>query len=246
MSLVDREQQLLSLLSHEKATSVEQLAKAMYVSEPTVRRDLATLTQKGLILRTHGGAILNQDALNTLTPLMLRRSKFGAEKKMIANAAIQLVKNGDVIMMDGSSTASYLIPLLTGFSNIIVITSGVHTAMLLCETNIKTLCTGGLMVNHSYSYVGQDATDMIRHYNADVCFFSCHGIIDGGMLTDPSKEENDLRSEMMRRSKKSALLIDSSKFNVNGWHNLCKLSEVDYCFCDKKIPENYGAPKYKL
>lgn len=177
---------------------------------------------------------------------MLRRSKFGAEKKMIANAAIQLVKNGDVIMMDGSSTASYLIPLLTGFSNIIVITSGVHTAMLLCETNIKTLCTGGLMVNHSYSYVGQDATDMIRHYNADVCFFSCHGIIDGGMLTDPSKEENDLRSEMMRRSKKSALLIDSSKFNVNGWHNLCKLSEVDYCFCDKKIPENYGVPKYKL
>ena len=68
MSLFDREEQLMNLLSHGDEMSVEELAKVMFVSEPTIRRDLATLAQKGLILRTHGGAILNRDASSSLTP----------------------------------------------------------------------------------------------------------------------------------------------------------------------------------
>ena len=246
MSLFDREEQLLNLLSHGDEMSVEELAKAMFVSEPTIRRDLATLTQKGLILRTHGGAILNRDASSSLTPLDLRKHHNSAEKKLIANTAVSLVKNGDVIMMDASTTTSYLIPLLTNFSNIIVITSGVYNTMLLSNTNIKTLCTGGILINHSYSYVGQDAVDMVRHYNADLYFFSCHGIIDGGMLTDPGKEENDLRREMMKRSRKTVLMLDSGKFDVNGWNNLCSLGEVDYCICDCEIPERFGKPRFPL
>lgn len=244
MALSDRESELLSLLSSDKSTSVQTLARQLFVSLPTVRRDLATLAEKGLVLRTHGGATLRTDAADYRTPLYLRQTRNSREKRRIAEAAVSLVKNGDIILLDASSTASYLIPLLADFSDIIVITSGVRTAMALSETGIKSLCTGGLMINNSFSYIGQDAADMVRRYNADLFLFSCHGLSPDGMVTDTSQEENDLRREMMKRAKRSVLLVDSSKFGVQCWHNLCHLSEVDYCFSDAPLPAACGRPRF--
>lgn len=244
MSLSDRETELLNLLSTDSAISVEELAKRLFVSMPTIRRDLMALADRGLILRTHGGATLRHDTAENRMPLYLRQSMNSREKRQIAESAATLVKNGDIVFLDASTTAAYLVPILADFKDVIVITSGVRTAMALSETGIKALCTGGLMINNSFSYIGQDAINMIRHYNADLFFFSCHGIADDGMLTDTSREENDLRAEMMHRAKRNVLLVDNSKFGLPCWHNLCHVSEVDHVFCNMPLPKAYGEPKY--
>lgn len=243
MSLSDRETELLRMLSTDTAVSVEELAKRLFVSMPTIRRDLTTLAERGLILRTHGGATLRHDTAENRMPLYLRQGRNSREKRQIAESAVSLVKSGNIIFLDASTTVSYLVPLLADVKDIIVITSGVRTAMALSETSIKALCTGGLMINSSFSYIGQDAADMVRHYNADLFFFSCHGLSDDGMLTDTSREENDLRAEMMRRAKKNVLLVDDSKFGLPCWHNLCHVSDVDRVYCNAPLPERYGQPK---
>lgn len=244
MALSDRETNLLNLLSSTSVVSVEDLAKRLFVSTPTIRRDLTALAERGLVLRTHGGATLPQTRADTRIPFYLRQDLNGDAKRQIAQNAVELVKSGDIIFLDASTSASYLIPFLAKVKDVIVITSGVRSSAILSETGIKTFCTGGLLLNNSFSYVGQDAVNMIRHYNADLLFFSCHGISSSGMLTDNSHEENDLRYEMMKRSKRSVLMIDESKFGIECYHNLCHLSEVDYCFSNVPLPSEYGTPKF--
>ncbi len=243
MALSDREHELLAQLSPDKSVSAEALARQLYVSVSTVRRDLAALAGRGLIVRTHGGAMLKNDSAETRMPLYLRANRHSREKRAIAEKAVSLIHNGDVIMLDASSTAAFLVPYLTDFGDIIVITSGVRTAMALSETGIESLCTGGRIINNSFSYIGRDAADMIRHYNADLFFFSCHGLTEDGWLTDTSKEENDLRAEMLRRSRRSVLLADSSKLGVSCWHNLCRVDETDYVVCDAPLPPSCGKPR---
>lgn len=242
MSLSDRETELLKLLSVDSSVSVESLARQLYVSVPTIRRDLAVLAERGLVVRTHGGAILKNDSAETRMPVYLRRHRNDREKRLIASLAVSLIKNGDVIMIDASTTAMHLVPYLADFSDIIVITSGVATAMALSETGIKSYCTGGFIINNSFSYIGRDAIDMIRHYNADIFFFSCHGLSDEGEMTDSSREENEIRAEMLRRSRKNVLLADSSKLGVRCWHSIGNIADIDYVVSDSPLPESFGSP----
>lgn len=244
MALSDRENELLNILSMNKTVTVKGLAKMLYVSLPTVRRDLTALAEKGLILRTHGGAVISKQFSDTYTPLYLRENKNNPEKKLIAEQAAKLLKENCLIMLDASTTAMHLLPYLQDFNNLTVITSGVRTAALLAEAGINTLGTGGHVVKGSYSYTGQDAMQMVRNYTADLFFFSCKGLSPDGMLSDTSVEETDLRREMLKRAKCSALLIDSNKFDADYWYNLCHLSDVDYCFSDKPLPETCGKPRF--
>ena len=106
-------------------------------------------------------------------------------------------------------------------------TSGAKTAVDLAERNITTLCTGGELLNHSLSYVGHHAEEFVRRINADLLFFSCHGINEEGLLTDLATEEVHLRQTMLRQARKRILLCDRSKYNKTYFYTLCHRDEVD-------------------
>lgn len=148
------------------------------------------------------------------------------------------VSSGNVIILDASTTVMNTVQFLSDFNDIIVITSGLKTSVLLSQTHLKFYTTGGRAINTSYSFVGQTAMDTLKTFNADLCFVSCHGISEDGYATDTSERENDLRKIMMRQSKRKVLLVDSTKINKKCWHNLCHLSEFDDIFCDKVLPDD--------
>lgn len=104
----------------------------------TIRRDLSILESQGKVLRTHGGVILRKTA-ETEIPLILREEQNNKSKKIIAEKAASYIQNGDVIFMDASSTASYLIPYLKNFRDIIVITNSPKNSLRLGSENIKKL-----------------------------------------------------------------------------------------------------------
>ena len=211
MSLYNRENQYINLLAQGPAT-VKELSEKLFISEPTVRRDIILLQQKELITRNRGIVTLKTHSPDQRIPLFIRQLEQNEEKKTIAIKAASKIKDGDVIMLDASTTAFYILPLLTSFKKILIITNGAKTALEAVSMGIRTICTGGEMTLESFSYIGPDAEATLGRYNADIAFFSCRGISDDGVATDNSIMENNMRRIMIKNSKESYILCDKSKF----------------------------------
>lgn len=237
MPFYEREEKIISILRINDITTVDEIAEKLFISKPTVRRDLDKLVKKGIVSRTHGGATLIKNAADEKIAFSFREQENNSAKFIMAQKAVNFIKDGYTIMIDGSTSAFALIPLLSDFKNLIVITNSAKASFALGQMGIKNISTGGHMINKSFSYVGEDAIRTIYSYNADVMFFSCRGLSDKGFLTDNSIEENQLRRAMIKKSHKSVFLCDKSKFNKTCLNNLCHISEIDEIICDENIPE---------
>lgn len=236
MLIGERHHRILEELKETPDITVAELAKKLYVSQPTIRRDFTELEKKGFITKIYGGAILNKGAADREIPFLLRENEKSSVKTEIGRRASEYVSDGMVIMLDGSTSAYHLVPYLAKYKDIIVITSGAKTAVALAEANIRTFCTGGQMRIHSYSYVGDSAAAFIRNINADILFFSCHGLTETGEMTDRAVAEADLRKTMFSVCKKKILLCDSSKFGKTYFYNMGSLKDVDAVVSEAPLP----------
>lgn len=225
MSIHNREELYIKLLS-EREHTVEELANKLFVSEPTVRRDIIVLEKKDIITRKRGRVNLKINSADKRIPLFIRDMENNMSKKEIALKAISHIKDGDVIMLDASTTAYCILPHLLNFREIFVITNGAKTALELAAMGIRTICTGGELTQESFSYVGTDAENILKNYNADVSFFSCRGLTEDGLATDNSILENSMRKIMIKNSKKSFLLCDKSKFGKKYLNTLCNIKDL--------------------
>lgn len=241
MSYYEREETILHWLSEKEALSVRELASRLYISEPTVRRDLNRLAQKGLIVRTHGGVMSKSNAADEAFAISLREQVHSEAKTSIGKRAATLIHDGSVIMMDGSTSAFSVLPYLTEHKDLIVITNGAKTALALGRMGIKNFCTGGQMINETMAYVGRHAENMIRGLNADVLLFSARGLSYDGTLSDSSIEENNLRRVMMERSAKQIMLLDSSKIGSRYIDVLCHVRDVSDILCETELPAEIKA-----
>lgn len=238
MPFYEREEKILNALLEKDSVSTHELSERLFISIPTLRRDLIKLEQMGKIIRTHGGAQLVQKAANEQIPFFLREQEQNSAKDIMARKAVDFIRDGNIIMLDGSTSAYTIIPYLSNFQNLIVITSSAKSSFLLGRMGIQNFCTGGRMITRSLSYVGQEAESAVSRYNADLVFFSCRGLSANGKLTDNSIEENDLRKTMLRHAKKRVFLCDSSKLNHVYLNTLCHLSDVDEIICEQELPKN--------
>lgn len=161
MAFYERENDLINIIMQYDRVSVEELLKRQYTSKSTLRRDLKKLEEKGLIIRTHGGVMPVKKFADEQIPFFMRESEQNEEKERIAKQAVELIHDGDVIMLDATTSAYRLIKYFKDLKDIIVITSGAKASYLLGEMGIKNICTGGHMINKSFSYVGQEALDFL-------------------------------------------------------------------------------------
>lgn len=222
---LERQTEILNILSEQKSISVAKLSKILFVSAPTIRRDLTLLEHQGKVLRTHGGVILRKTADSEI-PLILREDQNNILKEIIAKKAVKYINNGDVIFLDASSTVSHMIPYMKKFKDIIVITNSPKTSIKLGEENIKNYCTGGLLLQHSIAYVGNETEQFIKNINANLFFFSSRGYLEDGYITDSSIEEAAIKKAMIRNSDKTFYLCDSSKKNTKYMYNICHTIDV--------------------
>lgn len=226
MSTFDRENTYIQLLS-ERNFSVKELANKLFVSEPTVRRDIVKISKKGILDCSNGVVSLNVSSPDSRIPLFLRELEQNEEKISMAKTAVTHIKNGCTIMLDASSSAYHIISYLKDFKNIFVITSGIKAAIALATLNIRCVCTGGDIISESYSLTGNDAQDVLSRYNADIAFFSCRGLSNEGLITDNSILENNIRRIMIKKSKRSYLLCDKKKIGNTYLNTLCHKDDID-------------------
>lgn len=237
----EREKYILERLLKNKKVTVKELAKELYASEPSIRRDLCSLEKQNLLKRVHGGAILEKHNNSYFKiPFVIRLLEDIDAKTVIAEKASLLVNDGDTIMLDASSSAFALIPFLAKKNNITVITSGIKTITELAEYGINAYSTGGHILPSCFSLVDDDALNTIEKYNADIVFFSCRGISPEGMITDFSIDENLVRQKMMKHSKKAVLLCASEKIGKTYMHNLCSIKEISQVISEVDFPEDIG------
>ncbi len=237
--LNERTRKLLSLLNAEHETSVKSLSATLFVSESTIRRDLAQLAVENEIIRTYRGAKLRMLS-NDEKISALYRSKHNVEaKQKMAMSAMKYIRENDVIMLDDSSSAMYLVPCLAKcFKNVVVMTNGLRTAYALCECGIRNYMIGGWALNLAqFSYMGPYAEQMLKDFHANITFISCKGLSMEGNLSSGLENQDELRKIMIRNSRTSILLCDSSKIGKVFKHDFANVIDLDAVISEKPLPE---------
>ncbi len=234
MSISNRQEKILELLRENSYLSVARLSEITYTSPSSIRRDLSHLENLRLIKRSHGGAgVLNE--INRATPLDSRMIKNTVAKRKIAKKAAELLFDEQTVMLDGSSTASFLIPYIAKHKDITLFTNNMITAINAINYGIKTHCIGGSSVNNTAVLSGEESYKSALGLHPDILFFSSHAISDEGIISDPTEEENFLRSIMLKNAKTKVFLCDSEKFGKNSLYTLCSVNEVDYAVFDENF-----------
>ena len=236
MSITKRQEEILEHLNEHTFLTVERLAELTYTSPSSIRRDLSKLQNLSLIKRTHGGASIF-NATNQAIPLNSRMSKNITEKRQIAKKAATLLHDGQSVMLDGSSTAGFLIPYIAKHKDMIVFTNNMHTAINAVNYGIATHCIGGFSVDRSAVLSGTQAYRTIAEIHPDILFFSSKCLSRNGVISDPIPEENYIRSLMLENAKFSVFLCDSEKFDSQALYGLTTLDKIDACVFDKPFPE---------
>lgn len=236
MSISVRQKQLLDLLEERGFLTVETMAQLTFTSQSSIRRDLAKLHNLSLIKRTHGGASLLRE-INQAVPLSSRMTQNIAEKRKIAKIAASLLEDGQSVMLDGSSTAGFLVPHIAKHREMMVFTNNMLTATNAVNYGIPTHCIGGFSVNQSAVLSGTEAYRAVEKISPDILFFSSKSLDKSGMISDPIPEENYIRSIMLENATKKIFLCDSGKFYTRSLYKLTNIENIDACVFDKPFPE---------
>lgn len=228
-----RKERIINIISKKKSISVRALAKELYVSEATVRRDLSELEKSGVLSRSHGGAVL-QESIGSDNPSLVREKQHVHEKRKIAELAHDFLGHDSTIFIDSSSSAGAVIPHICSAGGISVITNGIRNCIALMERgNAKVYLCGGLVSTYSDAVLGVTANRYVSQFNADLCIISCGGINVNG-VTEASPDQAEIKRLMLKNSKVKILLCDGSKFGKTYMSMLCGFEDIDYILTDTR------------
>jgi DeoR/GlpR family transcriptional regulator of sugar metabolism len=232
----ERQQKIVNYLTHTPIAKVGELAKHLYTSEASIRRDIAVLESEGIVTKVYGGVILSQYQ-NEVQPAEIRKSSNSEAKNQIARKAAELIHDGDTIIFDNSSTVSGLCKYIKKCKNLKIITNNLHICNELRDTDINVYCTGGEYFKKRDCFLGPYAEEFLSTIHADALFFSCKGLSDEGILTDVSESEISMRKLMMKQAQKTYFLCDSSKLGTTYTFKLCDVNDITGIICDKELPD---------
>jgi DeoR/GlpR family transcriptional regulator of sugar metabolism len=236
-------QRLLSVLEDIRSNgvrSVNDLSRKYDVSEMTIRRDLKQLEEQGLITRTHGGAIPNRLVSEELQFLQ-KRTVHQAEKVQIARyAAANFVADNDIIILEGGTTVAGMVPYLTDYRNLTLMTHGLHTLFELqrITSGNTVISTGGILRDVSTTLVGPVAEIHFREFNAQKVFLSATGWTANSGFTDPNMLEIQVKKAMIQSAIEIIMLLDSSKFGVVSLTSFLSAFAIDVLITDRNIPDD--------
>ncbi len=231
--LSKREDFILDQMRDGEDISVSQLSKSLSVSVVTIRTDLKSLEEKGLIIRTHGGAVpaFHPDLLE-------RKNSRNAEKERIAKAAAALVKDGDRIMITNGTTSALVGRYLLGRRDVQVVT---NSTLLLpyarINPNMSITFVGGEFRPSAEALVGPEAIHRIDQFHVSMTITGTDGFTIEHGLTTHLVESAEIVRKMCEHSDTSVLVVDSSKFGNKGFVKILPLEDIDILITDTGLDE---------
>lgn len=233
----ERLEKIIALLDKEDRLVTKNLPEILNTTSVTIRKDIAILEQRGLLKRTHGGAIKPRKLFHGLA--LNEKEKLNLEEKIrIAKKAAKLISEGDTIILDSGSTTSFIAKEIKHMKGITVITNAINIVSILLDSDIDVILIGGSLLKDTSTLVGPLADDVLRKISADKLFIGVDGIDFEVGLTTPNIIEAHTSRVMMEMSGEIILVVDASKFGRRSLGVISKVSEVNSIITTKKLSEN--------
>lgn len=218
----ERQDRIVCLVHAQGSASVSELAKIFDVTTETIRRDLAVLDEGGRLLRRRGGAVGTKVA-DRDRPWVERRIDYIEEKTGIALEAVKCIDEGDAVFFDASTTVYQLAKVMPDIRLTAITNSQVVAGELATRNQINVIVIGGNFDRTHAGCYGPHAERMLRAYQTDKAFLSCHGIHMDRGITDVDETIAQLRATMISQASAPYLLADHTKFESV---SLCIVSEI--------------------
>jgi DeoR/GlpR family transcriptional regulator of sugar metabolism len=237
MMAEERRTQILQIVRAEGRARVNELANRFSSSAVTIRNDLNELHQRGLVLRSHGGAVL-PDTILRESPVHERLKTHAEEKRRIGALAATLINDGETIILDSGTTTLEIARQIKNKQGLQVITNGVNIAAeLLDAREVQTFIVGGTLRVDSASIVGRSTEEMFEQFSADKLFLSGAGCDPDFGVSGANLEETMVNRAMLRIAREIILVADASKFSKRSMVRIAPFSEIDTVISDAGLRE---------
>lgn len=234
----ERRAAIMEMLEHNASVQVAEIAQTFGVSSVTARADLDALAEAGKLRRTHGGAVSLHKRL-TVSTQDRRINVNVAAKQAIAQSAIDLVGNGDTLLVDSGTTALEFVRLLDQRDGITVITADITIADYIDESmpSVDVVMLGGaLRKGHRYLY-GPLTMQALQMVHADLAVMCPGAFVPSCGFTTDFPQMAETKTAMIAAARQSVALMDASKVNGRGMYRFAELADVDSIVMDSD-PDN--------
>ena len=245
--VMERQEAILRRLQTSGSVNIEELCSSLETSIATVRRDLKQLEQRSLLRRTRGGAVavgpLFYEPFRHDSSFQEKIGSYADEKRRIALAAAQLIKEGDTVALSGGTTTTEVVRSFRAMCGITVITNTVNVAMELSNfKNIEVIVTGGVLRGNWFTLVGSLANQAAQMMRADIMLLGVDGIdTDFGLSCSNSMEAEFLRT-MAHNANRRVVVADRSKLGSRSKWKLCPTEEIEMLITDSDATDSSIAP----
>jgi DeoR/GlpR family transcriptional regulator of sugar metabolism len=230
-----RRERIQEYLAVHRIAPSSELSNLLGVSEATIRRDLEWMEDDGILLRTHGGAILNQ-RLQLEPEYQQRAQRNPEEKRAIGAYAASLIQEGEIIFVNSGSTATQIIRQIRAGADITVMTNNLSAALEISDRDLNLIITGGDFQPKSNSVAGRFAIENLNQIYADQAFIGVDGITLKHGYTVPSSAEAEIIRMMIARTNGPVTVIaDYSKWGVVSNYEIAKIDQVNRLITDEKL-----------
>ena len=239
-STKERRALILSKLQDNKEVPVIELSRQFGISEVTIRKDLAELQRRNLVIRTRGGVVripMTEEGKDTAVES--KRMYNTAEKKAIGRLAASFIQNNDTILLDSGTTTLEIAKNLDRLKQLTIITNSMDIALELLRYNRFTIILlGGHVRLTSHSMVGPLAEAALKNFYYDKLFLGIDSFnMDEGIST-PNIEEAHLNQNMIEKAKEVIAVCDSSKFNRRSFAFIAPVKKLNAVITDNAVSQD--------
>ncbi|WP_101297482.1 HTH-type transcriptional regulator GlpR [Halegenticoccus soli] len=231
----ERKRKIVELVSEADGRSVEGLADELGFSKATIRRDLRSLADDGLIERSHGGAVP--------TTTVGREQTYGQRevqnlegKRAIGARAVEEIREGEVVFFDAGTTTMQVAKQAPRDGSLLAVTNAPRLAVELGEEDTEVMLTGGTLRRRTRALVGPTAESFMERMNFDLLFLGTNAIDLEEGLTTPNEDEARMKQLMVEKSERVVLVADASKIDERSFVKFADLTDVDVFVTDRELP----------
>lgn len=238
----ERRSRIVERIAQEGAVSVTELSRLFGVAEETIRRDLKALESAGALRRTHGGAVRAAAASFGGSPLRVapvaeRLGQNHELKEAISRAALDMVQEGDTILLDSGSTTLALAKALAARRELVVVTHSLRIAAQLAEApHLSVNVLGGTLRPQELALVGPDTRQALERIRVDKAFMACAGFTAEQGATVSDVLEAEVKRTMVDAAEQVILLADHTKWNRTSLVAYADLDRFATVVSDQGLP----------
>jgi len=240
MDYRERLERIVQVLKAQKHVKVADLSRELGTSDVTVRKDLTILEDRGVVVRTHGGASLAEKHETPVVPLVAPMER-NAYARVIAREAGQFLADGMNVAIDAGAMSLELAREVARF-NLVVVTNSIPAASYLASyEGVSLYVTAGSLYRRSMGLIGPKAVGCLADMNMDLCFLNTVGFsVDTG-FSGTNLIEMQVKRSMLQRSMRSVILAEGTSWGMAGFCTFAQLEECNVLITDERLPGNARA-----